>query len=270
MSNSKTKREKSIGNNTMGNDNSHPDMKLDKVSRYFGTVIALNDITFEVFSGKVTCLLGDNGAGKSTLIKTLAGVHQPSEGKMLMDGNPLVLKSPRDALDKGIATVYQDLALVPLMSIGRNFFMGREPLKRLGPFKVFDTKFANQVAKAEMAKIGINIRSADQAVGTLSGGERQSLAIARAIYFAKKILIFDEPTAALGVKQSRIVLDFIKHARDQQIGVVFITHNSYHAYEVGDYFYILNRGRTVGNYTKENITRDRLFDLMAGKETAKD
>ncbi len=246
-----------------------PNMELDKVSRYFGTVIALSDITFEVFQGRITCLLGDNGAGKSTLIKTLSGVHKPSEGKMLIDGKRIELNSPREAMDQGIATVYQDLALVPLMSIGRNFFMGREPSKRWGPIKVFDRKKANKIAREEMKKIGINVRSAEQAVGTLSGGERQSLAITRAIYFAKKILIFDEPTAALGVKQSQKVLEFIKHAKEQNLGVVFITHNSYHAYEVGDYFYILNRGRTVGNYTRDEITREKLFDLMAGKETAK-
>ena len=255
------------GNNANGNV--HPDMELEKVSRFFGTVIALNNISFEVLSGRVTCLLGDNGAGKSTLIKTLSGVHRPSEGRMLIDGKEIFLGSPREALDLGIATVYQDLALVSLMSIGRNFFMGREPVKKIGPFKFFDKKLANKVAREEMKKIGINIRSAEQAVGTLSGGERQSLAIARAIHFAKKILIFDEPTAALGVRQSRIVLNFIKHARDRNLGVVFITHNSYHAYEVGDYFYILNRGRTVGNYTKKEMNREKLFNLMAGNESAK-
>ena len=255
------------GNSTNGSI--YPDMELEKVSRFFGTVIALNNISFEVFSGRVTCLLGDNGAGKSTLIKTLSGVHRPSEGRMLIDGKEVFLNSPREALDLGIATVYQDLALVSLMSIGRNFFMGREPVKKIGPFKFFDQKLANKIAREEMKKIGINIRSAEQAVGTLSGGERQSLAIARAIYFAKKILIFDEPTAALGVKQSRIVLNFIKHARDRNLGVVFITHNSYHAYEVGDYFYILNRGRTVGNYTKKEMNREKLFNLMAGNESDK-
>ncbi len=248
------------------NDNS--DMELDKVSRFFGTVIALKDITFEVFRGKITCLLGDNGAGKSTLIKILSGVHKPSEGDMLINGEKVILDSPRSALDQGIATVYQDLALVPLMSIGRNFFMGREPVKKIWPFRFYNKDFANRVAKEEMAKIGINIRSAEQAVGTLSGGERQSLAIARAIYFAKNILIFDEPTAALGVKQSGIVLKLIKHAKEKNLGVVFITHNSYHAYEVGDYFYILNRGRTVGNYTRKDMNREKLFNLMAGSKMA--
>lgn len=246
--------------------NEVPILSLKNASRFFGSVVALQNVSFDVFRGKVTCLLGDNGAGKSTLIKILCGVHQPSEGVMNVDNAPVLLKSPRQAFDLGIATVYQDLALVPLMSIARNFFMGREPQKGVGPFKVFDSKKAGEIAKREMAKVGINIRSASQAAGTLSGGERQCLAIARAFYFGSRVLIFDEPTAALGVKQSHIVLDFIRQARDNNIGVIFITHNSFHAHEVGDTFTILNRGQTIGKWKKDEISREELFDLMAGKE----
>ncbi len=242
-------------------------MKLTNVSCYFGSVIALKNISFEVRRGSVTCLLGDNGAGKSTLIKTLSGVHQPSEGKMFIEGKEVVFKSPREALDYGIATVYQDLALVPLMSIVRNFFMGREVMRGIPPFRYIDFKSCSEITKQEMQKVGINIRSADQAVGTLSGGERQCLAISRALYFGSRVLIFDEPTAALGVKQSAIVLDFIKEARARNVGVIFITHNSFHAHEVGDLFTILNRGQSVGNYKRAEISRSKLFELMAGKQT---
>ena len=160
------------------------------------------------------CLLGDNGAGKSTLIKTLAGVHPPDKGEYLVDGEPVHFKSPRDALDLGIATVYQDLALVPLMSVARNFFMGREPRRRLiGPFQVMDHELAGRTAIEKLAEMGIDVRDASQAVGTLSGGERQCLAIARAIHFGAQVLILDEPTSALGVKQASIVLKLISQAR---------------------------------------------------------
>ncbi|BBM89839.1 simple sugar transport system ATP-binding protein [Spirochaetota bacterium] len=256
-------------NATKQNTDSVPIMSLKNVSRYFGNVIALKDMSFEVHRGRVTCLLGDNGAGKSTLIKILSGVHQPSEGEMYIENKKTVFNSPRDSLDYGIATVYQDLALVPLMSIVRNFFMGREITRGFFPFYYIDFKKCSEIAQTEMQRVGINIRSPDQAVGTLSGGERQCLAIARALYFGTRVLIFDEPTAALGVKQSAIVLDFIKQARDKNIGVIFITHNSFHAHEVGDLFTILNRGQSIGNYTRSEITRAKLFDLMAGKVTKK-
>ncbi len=239
-------------------------MKLENVSRYFGSVVALKNITFEVKRGFVTCLLGDNGAGKSTLIKILSGVHQPSEGQLWINGSLTVLKSPRDALDYGMATVFQDLALVPLMSIQRNFFMGRE-LRKGKIFKTLDFKKSDEIVKTEMQRVGIHIRNTQQAVGTLSGGERQCLAISRALFFGKNVIIFDEPTAALGVRQSKIVLDFIIQARDSNIGIIFITHNSYHAHEVGDFFTILNRGRNIGHYAKQDITREKLLDLMAGK-----
>ncbi len=239
-------------------------VELQNISKYFGSVIALNDITTSVNSGEVLCLLGDNGAGKSTLIKTLAGVYRPDKGTLLLEGETLSFYSPRDALDKGIATVYQDLALVPLMSVTRNFFMGREPQKSFGPFKVFDTEFADRVAKERMEEIGIKVRDPHQAVGTMSGGERQCLAIARAIYFGAKVLILDEPTAALGVKQSSIVLRFVAKARAQGLAVILITHNVHHAYPIGDKFTLLNRGKNMGTFYKNEITREEVLTMMAG------
>lgn len=237
------------------------------VSKYFGTVVALEDVSFKVTAGGVACcLLGDNGAGKSTLIKTLSGVHKPSKGEILIDGKPVEFESPRNAIDFGIATVYQDLALVPLMSITRNFFMGREPVKKVLGFPVFDSEFASRVALEELDKFGIRVPDPNQAVGTLSGGQRQCLAIARAVYFGAKILILDEPTAALGVKQSSNVLKMIMRVRSRGVGIIFITHNVQHATLVGDSFSVLNRGRTLGYYEKGEITSNELYNKMAGGE----
>jgi simple sugar transport system ATP-binding protein len=237
---------------------------VQDISKQFGSVIALSGVSMTVLPGEVHCLLGDNGAGKSTLIKTLSGVHAPTSGQIMIEGQPVVMTGPRDALDRGIATVFQDLAMIPLMSITRNFFMGREVTKGSGPFRRFDVDTANRVAREEMKKIGIDVRDPTQAVGTLSGGERQCVAIARAVYFGAKVLILDEPTSALGVKQASVVLKYVAQARARGLGVIFITHNVHHAWAVGDKFTVLNRGRTLGTHTKESITREELLHMMAG------
>jgi simple sugar transport system ATP-binding protein len=248
-------------------DKSKPDyiLELENVSRYFGGVVALKNVTLRLKRGEVHCLLGDNGAGKSTLIKMLAGVHRPSEGAYRVDGEPVCFDTPCDALDRGIATVYQDLALVPLLSVARNFFMGRELTKKwLGFLPVIDAEAAEQIAREKLAEVGISIRDANQAVGTMSGGERQCLAIARAIHFGARVLILDEPTAALGVKQSANVLKLIHRARQRGISVIFITHNVHHAYPVGDSFTLLNRGKSLGTFAHDDISRDEVLDMMAG------
>lgn len=246
--------------------NGTPAVEVRNISKYFGSVIALSDVSMAVHYGEVMCLLGDNGAGKSTLIKTLAGVHQQSEGQYFVEGEEIMFDSPRDALNRGIATVYQDLAMIPLMSIARNFFLGSEPTKGWGPFKRFDISRASRIAKEEMAKMGIDIRDPGQPVGTLSGGERQSVAIARAVYFGAKVLILDEPTAALGVKQAGTVLRYIAQAKARNLAVVFITHNPHHAYAVGDRFTILKRGRTFGTFTKEELSREEMVRMMSGAD----
>ncbi len=241
-----------------------PLIEIRNLVKHFGSVIALSGVSLSVHRGEVMCLLGDNGAGKSTLIKTLAGVHKPTSGEYMVEGEPVTFTSPRDALDAGIATVYQDLAMIPLMSVTRNFFMGREPVKGFWPFRNVDFDHCDTVTREEMRKIGIDVRDPHQAVGTLSGGERQCVAIARAVYFGAKVLILDEPTSALGVAQTSMVLKYIHQVRQKGLGVIFITHNVRHAYAVGDRFTVLNRGKTLGTYRKEEIQIEELQNLMAG------
>lgn len=247
-----------------------PIVEMRDIQKHFGNIIALAGVSFDVRPGECHCLLGDNGAGKSTFIKTMSGVHKPSAGTMVVDGQPVVFESPRDAMNAGIATVYQDLAMIPLMSVTRNFWMGREPTKGRGIFKRFDHKHANAVTMESMKRMGINLREPDQAVGTLSGGERQTVAISRAVHFGAKVLILDEPTSALGVRQTSNVLATIDRVRKQGIGVVFITHNVRHAMAVGDRFTVLNRGKTLGTATRGEIQPEELQDLMAGGQEMAD
>lgn len=241
-----------------------PLLEMRNITKHFGSVIALAGVSVEVFPGECHCLLGDNGAGKSTFIKTMSGVHKPTSGDILFEGRPMHFDDPRDAISAGIATVYQDLAMIPLMSVSRNFFMGNEPLKSIGPLKFFDHSLANRVTMEEMGKMGISLRGPDQAVGTLSGGERQTVAIARAVHFGAKVLILDEPTSALGVRQTANVLSTIDKVRKNGIAVVFITHNVRHALAVGDRFTVLNRGKTLGTAQRGQITPEELQDMMAG------
>lgn len=246
-------------------------VEFKNVSKFFGSVIALKNISFKLEPGGcVCCLLGDNGAGKSTLIKILSGVHKPSEGEIFMEGKKIEFNTPRDAMDMGIGVVYQDLALIPLMSVTRNFFMGREPTKGFDPLGIIDMEKADKIAQEKMAEIGINVRDPSQAVGTMSGGERQCLAIARAIYFGAKVLILDEPTAALGVKQSGLVLKFVATARERGIGVILITHNVHHAYPIANDFTLLNRGHSMGFYHKQQVSREEILEMMAGGEELKE
>ena len=243
---------------------SDPIIKLDAIEKHFGNIIALNGVSFDVRPGECHCLLGDNGAGKSTFIKTMSGVHRPTKGTITFEGRPMAFTSPRDAMEAGIATVFQDLAMIPLMAVSRNFFMGREPTRGWGPTRRLDIARMNEITMAEMRKMGINLRGPDQAVGTLSGGERQTVAIARAVHFGAKVLILDEPTSALGVRQTSNVLATIEKVRAQGVGVVFISHNVRHAMAVGDRFTVLNRGKTLGTAARGEITSEALQDLMAG------
>jgi len=238
-------------------------LELRDIKKNFGSVIALDGVSFDVKPGECHCLLGDNGAGKSTFIKTMSGVHPPSSGDIFFQGEKTTFNSPHDAITRGIATVYQDLGMIPLMSVSRNFFLGNEPTKG-GALKLFDHEKANRITEEEMSKFQIQLRSPEQAVGTLSGGERQTVAIARAVYFGAKVLILDEPTSALGVKQTANVLDTINKMRDKGIAVVFITHNVRHAYAAGDRFTVLDRGKTIATADRKDVSPDKLQNLMAG------
>ena len=245
-----------------------PILSLKKVNKSFGPIEVLNDISLDVRPGEVLCLLGDNGAGKSTLIKILSGVYTITSGHLEMDGKPVNLTSPRQASDMGIATVHQFGGTFPLMSIGRSFFVGVEPTKGWGPFKVFDRKKANEVAVKAVRDFGITrIDDGDRLVGGLSGGERQSLAIARAVHFGARVLILDEPTAALGVKQASHVLRIVNEAKKRGLAVIFITHQVMHAMAVGDHFAVLIRGAIAADFRKGEKTREEITDLMAGGET---
>ena len=248
-----------------------PILELRDVNKSFGPIDVLHGISLKVKAGEVLCLLGDNGAGKSTLIKIMSGVHIPSSGTLLMDGEPVAFNTPRDASNKGIATVHQFGGTFPLMSIGRSFFVGVEPTKGWGPFKVFDRKKANEIAVKSVQDFGITrIDDGDRLVGGLSGGERQSLAIARAVYFGARVLILDEPTAALGVKQASHVLRIVNQAKKRGLAVIFITHQVMHAMAVGDHFAVLIRGAIAADFKKGERTREEITDLMAGGEMMAD
>ncbi|AKU16154.1 ATP-binding cassette domain-containing protein [Luteipulveratus mongoliensis] len=237
-------------------------VKLVDVGKAYGNVSALREVNLSVQQGEVTCVLGDNGAGKSTLIKIMSGLHDYDAGQMFVGGELRHFGSPREALGAGIATVYQDLALAPLMSVWRNFFLGNEIRK--GPLRLLDSKEMERVTGEELTRMGISIPDLDRPVASLSGGQRQCVAIARAIYFGAKVIILDEPTAALGVKQSGVVLKYIVRARDAGLGVVFITHNPHHAYLVGNHFMVLKLGRVSLDEERENLTLDQLTSEMAG------
>jgi len=244
-----------------------PLLKLSGINKSFGPIDVLHDINLEVKAGEILCLLGDNGAGKSTLIRILSGVHKPTSGELLINGKPMHFNTPRDASDNGIATVHQFGGTFPLMSIGRSFFVGAEPTKRWGPFEVFDRKMANDIAVREMRQLGITrITDGNRLVGGLSGGERQALAIARAVHFGASVLILDEPTAALGVKEAAHVLRIVLQARKKGVAVIFITHNVIHALTVGDHFAVLIRGAKAADFRKGERSRAEVTDLMAGGE----
>jgi len=236
-------------------------IELRGIGKSYGAFQALTGVNLTVDAGTVTCVLGDNGAGKSTLIKILAGLHRPTAGDMLVDGGTVDFRSPRDALDHGIATVYQDLAVVGDMPVWRNFFLGQELTGSFGRLRETEMR---EITAERLHRMGVDLPDVAVAISSLSGGQRQVVAIARALYFGARVLILDEPTAALGVKQSGMVLRFIAAARDEGIGVIFITHNPHHAYLVGDRFVLLNLGEQQLDAGRDDVTLDELTVEMAG------
>ena len=241
-----------------------PLIEMTEVGKAYGAIRALKSINLTVNAGEVTCVLGDNGAGKSTLIKIMSGLHPHNEGTLRVDGQEVTFGSPRESLDHGIATVYQDLAVVSLMEVWRNFFLGSELSSSKFPLAGLRVKEMKRIADEELRKMGIVVKDIDQPIGTLSGGQRQCVAIARAVYFGARVLILDEPTAALGVKQSGVVLKYTAAARDAGLGVVFITHNPHHAYLVGNHFIILKLGQAVLDKKRSEVGLDELTRQMAG------
>jgi simple sugar transport system ATP-binding protein len=241
-----------------------PLVQMTNVGKTYGAIRALKGINLTVNAGEVTCVLGDNGAGKSTLIKIIAGLHPHNEGTMKVDGKEVSFSSPRESLSHGIATVYQDLAVVSLMEVWRNFFLGSELVRGRWPFAPMKVNEMKRIADEELRKMGVVVKDINQPIGTLSGGQRQCVAIARAVYFGARVLILDEPTAALGVKQSGVVLKYTAAARDAGLGVVFITHNPHHAYLVGNHFVILKLGQAVLDKKRSEVALDELTRQMAG------
>ena len=242
-----------------------PIVRLADIGKTFGHVEALRGVSLAVRRGEVTCVLGDNGAGKSTLISIIAGLFQHDTGSYTVDGSQVRFNSPREALDLGIAAVYQTLALAPLMPIWRNFFLGSELTRGRGPLRRLDVPAMQHQTREALQRMGIRVADLDRPVGTLSGGQRQVVAIARAIHFGARVLILDEPTAALGVTQSGIVLRYIlAAAREQGTGVIFITHNPHHAYMVGDHFIVLAQGRVELDAPRSELSLEQLMFHMAG------
>jgi simple sugar transport system ATP-binding protein len=232
------------------------------ISKNFGTVQALKNVDFDVGYQEVMGLVGDNGAGKSTLIKILTGVFPPDTGEIYFEGKKVEIRSPKEARDLGIETVYQDLALIPIMSISRNFFLGREPVVQVGPFRFMDKRKMDATVKKVLSEIGINVRSPEEPVAILSGGERQSVAIGRALHFGAKLLILDEPTSALSVRETHKVLDFILEAKERGLSIIFITHNIYHVYSVADRFTILEHGRKVATFKRTEVSAEDIIEII--------
>jgi simple sugar transport system ATP-binding protein len=229
------------------------------IDKYFGKVCALREIDFQVNRNEIVGLVGDNGAGKSTLIKILSGFHPADRGEIYFQGKRVNIANPRQAKELGIETVYQEQALSPHVSIARNVFMGREPTRFLG---FMDRRKMDHDSMDTISKLGLRIKDPEAMVEALSGGQRQGVAIARVLYFEAKLVILDEPTIALSVKESKQVLDFMQQLKRQGISVIFITHNIFHAYQAADRFFILSHGEMLTDVKKEDTTIDHLIDLI--------
>ena len=237
--------------------------KMVNIGKYFGAEQALKKVNIKIQSGEILGLLGDNGAGKSTLIKILAGVFPPDRGEIFFEGEQVYFSSPRDARTRGIETVHQALSLVDIMSISRNFFLGREPTKKIGPIHLLDRKKMNEECKKAVTRLGVRVRSPNEFVSILSGGERQAISIGRAMHFKVKLLILDEPLAALSVRETREVLRQVERVRDSGVSVIFITHNVYHVYPVAERFVMLDRGIKIGEVNKKDASPEDIIEIIA-------
>ena len=240
-----------------------PLLQLINIVKRFGAVVALKGVSLTVNRGEVVGLVGDNGAGKSTLAKIIVGYHQPDSGKIIFEGREVRFRSPADARRMGIEIVYQDMALVPYMSVYRNLFLNREIVKKFGPFTFLDKKKMKELTRQLLADIGIKHRDPDVEVGKLSGGERQSIAIARAVHFGAKLVILDEPTSALSIRESERVLEYVKQLKSKGISVIMISHNIYHVYSVADRIVVLDRGVKILDVPRDTATPEEIIDVIA-------
>jgi len=236
------------------------------ITKEFASVVALDDVTFRAAPASVVALLGDNGSGKSTLIKILSGVTSPDSGSILWRGSPVRLRSARDGIALGISVVHQDLSLIDHMSVWRNIFLGREEeiTRKVGPLQVIDARKARALARAAVCDIGIELSSMEQSILTLSGGERQAISIARAVHFESKVLILDEPTAALSLQKTEKVLNCIVRARAQGLAVIFITHDVNHVYPIADRFIVLAHGRCIADIDRGEADIETIRALITG------
>ena len=234
---------------------------LKNVYKNFGNINALKNISMSTNSGEIHCILGDNGAGKSTLVNIISGVFRADQGKYIVNDDEVNFSKPREAIEAGISTVYQNLAIIPIMNIYRNFFLGNEPIHK-NYFNMIDKEFAIKTTKKELRKFDINIDNPKRPAETLSGGERQILAIARSLYFGAKILILDEPTSALGVKESNKVIEQIIQLKNKNINVILISHNIDQAFMIGDKFFIIKNGELVGKFVKADTSVNKLRTIL--------
>lgn len=243
-----------------------PILKATSISKRFGSVVALQDVDFETYAGEIVALIGDNGAGKSTLTKVISGALIPDSGTLLMGETPVTFNSPRDARNAGIETAYQDLALAPDLDIPANLFLARELLRPglLGNLDFLDRQAMRKRAEEHLRDFGIKVSSMDQRVETLSGGQRQSVAVARTVLWGSKVIIMDEPTAALGVAQSALVLGLMRKVRDAGTAVIFISHNLPQVFETADRIVVMRQGRRVGTLDPRSSTMDDAVSLMTG------
>jgi len=241
-----------------------PVLELRAVTVRFGSVPALSRVSLALGAGEVTCVLGENGSGKSSLVAVVSGLLRPAEGELRLDGRPVRFRSPQQARSRGIATVWQDLAIAPLMSVWRNFFLGAEPTRGTWPLRRLDVGRAEEIAAQAMARVGVPGLDPTQPASALQAGERQCLAIARALHFGARVLVVDEPTAPMTIAQRALVLQSVVTARDSGLAVLFVTHNPQYAHLVGDRFLLLGGGRVAGDLTREDVDVDDLTRLVAG------
>ena len=238
-------------------------LRLENIKKYFGKVCALDNVTVDIHEGEILGLLGDNGAGKTTLVKIISGVLSPDGGTIYLNKKPVKFNSPVDARKMGIDTVEQNLSLVNIMDISRNFFLAREPFKKIGPIKVLDKRKMDMECRKAVEEVGVRVRSTEDMVSTLSGGERQSIAIGRAFHFGCRILLLDEPLAALSIKESRKVHEMIIKMKNSGATIVYITHNVYHVYPIADRFVLLDKGKKLAEAEKEEVTPEEIMETIA-------